>query len=439
MKRVMPLFVAWVLVLGLCACGTESKNLSEPELGYQDYYDLGVRYLSEGNYEEAIIAFTAAIEIEPNRAEAYVGRGKAYYLSGNTAENLSAAAADFQSAIGLDATLAEAYLGLADVYIQQGDLEKAAEVLKQGLDGAGNNQEISDKLTEVTEQLEEERQEERLNELAETSTMEFLEQAAGDLENGDYESALETLRTPLEEAGDGAEKLASLNKAVELIEEANAAGQKVILVNKDTTQEEWNALLDQSNALIILDDETYPWLLDLNSQTNVTVQGLGNAQIIIDSPDDMIVDLDGCQNITLRGLVLGHNPALTEGMCEAGVASIYRGSTNIVFEDCDIFGCGLEGAFIGQDSTVTMRNSVIRDCSRCILEFNVSGRGEFENCSFYGNGSAAWLPALYVSYGVGTATFTNCDFHDNMNPNLMEQGSGNFTFNNCTFSGNAWD
>ena len=43
---------------------------------WQEQYDLGVRYLAEGNYEEAIIAFTAAIEIDPNRVEAYMGRGR---------------------------------------------------------------------------------------------------------------------------------------------------------------------------------------------------------------------------------------------------------------------------------------------------------------------------------------------------------------------------
>ena len=43
--------------LSACGAGTEKK--------WQEQYDLGVRYLSEGNYEEAVIAFTAAIEIDP--------------------------------------------------------------------------------------------------------------------------------------------------------------------------------------------------------------------------------------------------------------------------------------------------------------------------------------------------------------------------------------
>ena len=56
------------ILLYLAACGVSGPT-------WQEKYDLGVRYLSEGNYEEAIIAFTAAIEIDPKQASAYVGRG----------------------------------------------------------------------------------------------------------------------------------------------------------------------------------------------------------------------------------------------------------------------------------------------------------------------------------------------------------------------------
>ena len=52
-------------------------------LTWQDQYDLGVRYLSEGNYQEAILAFNAAIEIDPKRPEAYLGLADAYEASGD--------------------------------------------------------------------------------------------------------------------------------------------------------------------------------------------------------------------------------------------------------------------------------------------------------------------------------------------------------------------
>lgn len=67
-------------VLLLCAaCGQKESVLT-----WQDQYDLGVRYLSDGNYEEAIIAFTAAIEIDPKQAGAYIGLADAYIAQGDT-------------------------------------------------------------------------------------------------------------------------------------------------------------------------------------------------------------------------------------------------------------------------------------------------------------------------------------------------------------------
>ncbi len=64
-------------------------------LSWQTQYDLGMKYLSEGNYEEAVIAFTAAIELEPKKADAY--------------------------------------LGMADVYIAQNNFDAAIAILEQGL------------------------------------------------------------------------------------------------------------------------------------------------------------------------------------------------------------------------------------------------------------------------------------------------------------------
>ncbi len=73
MKRVFSLILGVIFLVGLCACG-----VGESVPTWQEQYDLGVRYLSEGNYEEAVIAFTAAIGIDPKRPEAYSGAADAY-------------------------------------------------------------------------------------------------------------------------------------------------------------------------------------------------------------------------------------------------------------------------------------------------------------------------------------------------------------------------
>ena len=64
----------------LTACGKTSPAT------WQEQYDLGVKYLSEGNYEEAVIAFTAAIEIDPRRPEAYEKAAEAYVALGRVDE-----------------------------------------------------------------------------------------------------------------------------------------------------------------------------------------------------------------------------------------------------------------------------------------------------------------------------------------------------------------
>ena len=77
MKKVLLLCV--VVAMTIC-CSSCTK---EDPLSWQEQYDLGVRYLSEGNYEEAIIAFTAAIEIDPKQPDTYIGLYEAYVAVGD--------------------------------------------------------------------------------------------------------------------------------------------------------------------------------------------------------------------------------------------------------------------------------------------------------------------------------------------------------------------
>ena len=116
MKGIACFVLALVMALGLCACGqTVDTSVPADEPTWQEQYDLGIRYLSEGNYEEAIIAFTAAIEIDPKQADAYIG--------------------------------------LADVYTAQGDRDKAEEILKRGMDEATDVTALEQKLQKLSAPL----------------------------------------------------------------------------------------------------------------------------------------------------------------------------------------------------------------------------------------------------------------------------------------------
>ena len=84
MKQFTCVFLTIILLLTLAACqkAPEVEPVDEA-LDWQTQYDLGVRYLSEGNYEEAILAFEAAIEIDPKNADAYRKLAEAYEQTGD--------------------------------------------------------------------------------------------------------------------------------------------------------------------------------------------------------------------------------------------------------------------------------------------------------------------------------------------------------------------
>lgn len=63
------------LLSALAAC--------QKQTSWQEQYDLGLRYLTESNYQEAIIAFTAAMKVNPQQVDTYVYLAQVYLASGD--------------------------------------------------------------------------------------------------------------------------------------------------------------------------------------------------------------------------------------------------------------------------------------------------------------------------------------------------------------------
>ena len=71
MRRIVALLLVVAMVL-LPGCRKEDK--------WQKQFDLGCKYLDDGDYEEAILAFNLAVEIDPKKPETYLYRGDAYKM-----------------------------------------------------------------------------------------------------------------------------------------------------------------------------------------------------------------------------------------------------------------------------------------------------------------------------------------------------------------------
>lgn len=65
-------------------------NFFSSDARYEKYLELGQKYLLEENYEEAVVAFNKAIEIEPKNAEPEIGLAEAYAGLGDEEEAVAA-------------------------------------------------------------------------------------------------------------------------------------------------------------------------------------------------------------------------------------------------------------------------------------------------------------------------------------------------------------
>ncbi len=160
MRLTVVLLVALGLMVELAACGqtpnTEPTVLPDlsataeasvqatiaaqpnaPET-YSKYYDKGIEYFNEDEYDKAIDSFNKAIELNPNYAEAYYERGRAYgnlevILNRDDKDYVAMAMEDFGRAIELNPDHAAAYSRRGYSFALKEDFVKAFSDLEKSV------------------------------------------------------------------------------------------------------------------------------------------------------------------------------------------------------------------------------------------------------------------------------------------------------------------
>ena len=136
MKKIAILLISLMLFTSGCAVMTAAAP--EPTPAPPTVEELladALKYYNAGNYEEAILLYEAAIEIEPRNFDATVGLGKAYRSTGNNGQAVEALKAAYELNDSPDVAFE---LGCA--YIANGqytDAESLASELWK--DGEGDN------------------------------------------------------------------------------------------------------------------------------------------------------------------------------------------------------------------------------------------------------------------------------------------------------------
>lgn len=90
---------------------------------------LAYKMINEGDYEEAIVAFTNAIKIDPNNVEAKIGLAKIYALTGKVDE----ARESFENLVKKYPNYPDPYIELYYIYLDMGELDKIEPLLEEGI------------------------------------------------------------------------------------------------------------------------------------------------------------------------------------------------------------------------------------------------------------------------------------------------------------------
>lgn len=215
---------------------------------------------------------------------------------------------------------------------------------------------------------------------------------------------------------------------------------------------------------IILADGVYE-IIEKNYSGGVTLSGIVSLSIEAEHPGkaeilckpgkdnngndgsgcfDPVITITTCEDIKINGLILGHDGEIGGCNQEAYVVGVVNAS-NILIDNCDLYGCGSIGVNCRTVNDVNINNSVVRDCQLHIAGGSSSSfRNGSDIKSFCFNGC---IMSGHIGHTFGNYYYsalncpnelhlTDCLLLNNCNPTFDDYNS---TITNCKFYNNAWD
>ena len=116
-------------MINFCQKAIDTGRLGD-QAKAQVYTNMSIGYFELGQYETAVWAGSQAIEAKPDLIVAYLERARAY----EKLRRLQEAAADYQAALDIDRNAADAYLGRGILLLRNGDPYRAVEDLTAALE-----------------------------------------------------------------------------------------------------------------------------------------------------------------------------------------------------------------------------------------------------------------------------------------------------------------
>lgn len=176
--------------------------------------------------------------------------------------------------------------------------------------------------------------------------------------------------------------------------------------------------------------------LQIENVDGLTIRGSEDTRLLTSPRYANVLTFRNCRNITLEDMEVGHTPE--QGSCSGGVV-LLDNCSNVTLNDCLLYGCGVTGLTALDCDTVTVRNTVINDCSFSGAEIYRSGDVFFDACTFSSNGGEDYTgSALYLDSS-RYVTVMNCGFYGNLLSYLLTAtGSADVSLLGCESIGNEY-
>lgn len=180
---------------------------------------------------------------------------------------------------------------------------------------------------------------------------------------------------------------------------------------------------------------------------DLTIFATDPQEIYTKSTKDTVLIFESCNHITVTGITFGHKPDKATACVAAVIGTAY--CDDVVFSGCDLYGCGVQGAYLEYSSSIIFIDSVIRDCVNMAAYIYGGEDIQFIGTEIYGVGTSnIFAQTLFqISGNSKTITFKECNIHDNGNssttlPSTMFLVIGRedeLTITDCEMNDNIYD
>lgn len=150
----MIVLVIVVILTGVIAISNSPNSRAKKQL------ELGNRYLTEMDFDQAIAAYKVVLEIDPKNVDAYIGLSDAYLGQDDRTETISILSdgVDLTDDEKIKSKLAEVYMEMAEQLLDSGDRDAALILLQESFDKTGDDA-AENKISELSAQIEQEKKE----------------------------------------------------------------------------------------------------------------------------------------------------------------------------------------------------------------------------------------------------------------------------------------